>query len=515
VKDVMQVLFVDDQIGLYEAELRKIAQDAGYDLVCTEQGVDAISGAKDVGVLVLDLEYPNQETGIAQKLGIGTSLIGPEVGISILQFYHDHYPDVGVIVVTQNPSYEAVGRCFQLGAIQYLDKDRMGGLNLIQLAQEIRNATELVQERKAKRVFESTGDAGDDFITRSPQLREVLKEAAKLARQNISILLLGESGVGKERLARFIHRFSSRAQNPFVTINLGVLQDDLLGSELFGHVKGAFTSAHANKAGLFKAADKGTIFLDELGEASEEIQVGLLRVLQEGEVRPVGATSYDKIDVRVIAATNRDLDEGVKKGYFREDLYYRLAKATLVVPPLRERPEDIPALAQYFVERFCRAGGLPVKELSTGAVQALCNNSWPGNVRELEGVIERTVALAPRLTIREEDLTLSVNRRLGKWESFTDELAIALKDGDFAARRFMDDLELLVYERLYQMLGTHSRVAKMWGKDDDALTAQRQRWAESLAKEILAGKRTEEQVPAFLREVCDKYLRKLGKPSSD
>lgn len=511
--DPKQVLFVDDQVALYEADIRELVGRSGHALVCTERGVDAISKAQDVAVLVLDLEYPGQEKEIAGKLGITKSLKGPEAGIAILEYYHHHYGDVGVIVVTQNPSYEAIGRCFQLGAIQYLDKDRKGGLDLVQLAQEIRNAVELVQERKARRVFESSGEAGDDFITRSPQLREILKEAAKLARQRISILLLGETGVGKERLARFIHRFSTRAQNPFITINVGVLQKELLGSELFGHARGAFTSAHADKTGLFKVADKGTVFLDEIGEASEEVQVGLLRVLQEGELRPVGANKHEKVDVRIIAATNRDLDEAVRTGQFREDLYYRLAKAKLTIPPLRERVEDIPPLAQHFVERFCRAGGLALKDLSPEAIEALCSNEWVGNVRELEGVIERTVALNPRLTIRKQDLTLPMNKPLGKWNSLVDELALALKDGDGTARRFMNDLDLLVYDRLYNLLGAHSRVAKIWGKEDEALTAQRQRWGEALAKEVFSGQRNEDEVPVFLRDVCDKYVRRLKNSS--
>lgn len=512
--DPVQVLFVDDQIELYEAAMSRLVAGAGYTLLFTKLCLDAISKAAEIGVLVLDLEYPGQEAELGRKLGITSPLNGPEAGIAILEYYQKHYPDVGVIIVTQNPSDQAIGKCFQLGAIQYLDKDRKGGLDCIQLAQEIKNAVELVQERKARRVFEAVGDAGDDFITRSPHLREILKEAAKLSRQKISVLLLGESGVGKERLARFIHRFSTRAQKPFITINLGVLQGELLGSELFGHVKGAFTGAHASKPGLFKAADRGTIFLDEIGEASEDVQVGLLRVLQENEIRPVGSNNFERVDVRVIAATNRDLEERVKTGAFRDDLYYRLAKATLTIPPLRDRPEDIPALAQHFVERFCQAGGLPLKEFSPGAIEALSGNEWFGNVRELEGVIERTIALTPRLVIREEDLSLPTNRPLGKWNSLVDELALALRNGDGTARRFMNDLELLVYERLYNNLGTHSRVAKIWGKEDDALTAQRQRWGEALAKEVFAGQRNESDVPAFLKDVSDKYLRKLKNSSA-
>lgn len=505
----IQVLFVDDQIGLHESELAGLSKGSSYALRCSDQAVDAITDANNIDVLVLDLEYPGQERVIERRLGLTSPLVGPDAGIAILEHYRKNHQDVGVIIVTQNPSTEAIGRCMRLGVIQYLDKDRKGGLDCFQLVQEIKNAIELVQERKARRIFEDSGDAGEDFVSRSQAMREVLKEAARFAHQNISVLLLGESGVGKERLARFIHRFSDRAQKAFISVNVGALQKDLFGSELFGYVKGAFTGANYDREGLFGAADGGTIFLDEIGEASPDVQVNLLRVLQERELRRVGATNGEKIDVRVIAATNSDLRELVSSGSFREDLYYRLDKGTLLIPPLRKRPEDIPALAHYFVSKFCRTNGQPLKELSAEAIEALSSNSWPGNVRELESVIERTVALTPRLTISKEDLSLPVNKPLGKWVFLVDDLAIALKDGDSTARRFMDDLDLLVYERLYQHIGTHGKVAKLWGKDDEAMTAQRQRWAESLAKQIVKGQREENDVPSFLKDVCEKYVRKL------
>jgi DNA-binding NtrC family response regulator len=504
-----QVLFVDDQIGLHESDLTRLTTGTSYVLRYASQAVDAITQANEIDVLVLDLEYPGQEREIERKLGLTSPLVGPDAGIAILEHYRKHHQDVGVIIVTQNPSSEAIGRCMRLGVIQYLDKDRKGGLDCFQLAQEIKNAIELVQERRARRIFEDSGDAGEDIVSRSRTMREVLKEAARFAHQNISILLLGESGVGKERLARFIHRFSDRAQKAFISVNVGALQKDLLGSELFGYLKGAFTGANSDREGLFAAADGGTIFLDEIGEASPDVQVNLLRVLQESELRRIGAANGEKIDVRVIAATNANLQELVSSGTFREDLYYRLDKGTLVIPPLRSRPEDIPVLAHYFVSRFCRKSGQPLKELSAEAVEALSSNNWPGNIRELESVIERTVALTPKLTISKEDLSLPVNKPLGKWVSLVDDLAIGVKDGDSTARRFMDDLDLLVYERLYQRVGTHGKVARLWGKDEEAMTAQRQRWAESLAKQIVKGQREEHDVPSFLKDVCEKYVRKL------
>ena len=505
-----KVLFVDDQVDLYKSDVLRHA-GTGFVVTFSDQGTEAIERAKEVDVLVLDLEYPGQENEIASRLGFTESLSGPESGIGILQYYQKHFPDVGVIIVTQSPSEQAIGRCFQLGAIQYLDKDRKGGLDCFQLVQEVRNAVELVHARKAKRLFENTGDAGEEFISRSPAVREILKEAAKLARQKISILLLGESGVGKERLARFIHRYSDRAQKPFVSVNVGALQQELLGSELFGHLKGSFTGANADKPGLFHAAHRGTIFLDEIGEAGADVQVGLLRVLQDGEVRRVGATRAEAVDVRVIAATNRDLGELVSSGEFRDDLYFRLAKATLTLPPLRSRPEDIPVLSSHFIEKFCKANGQPLKELSGSALEALRGYAWPGNVRELEGVVEHTIALTAGITIGVDDLSLPASKQLGKWSAAVDELAVELVNSDETARRFMNDLDILVYDRLYQKLGTHGKVAVLWGKEEEAMTAQRQRWAESLAKDILAGRRKEDDIPTFLKKVCEKYLKNMRK----
>ncbi|MFN0247069.1 MAG: sigma 54-interacting transcriptional regulator [Kofleriaceae bacterium] len=249
-------------------------------------------------------------------------------------------------------------------------------------------------ERRARELRVSDGDPATGFQTRNPAMERVLSLADKVAAVNATVLITGESGTGKERIARRIHDRSPRAGNELIAINCGALPEPLLESELFGHVRGAFTGAVVDKRGLFEAARGGTIFLDEIGEMSPATQVKLLRVLQEREVRPVGATASIDVDVRVIAATNRDLDEMVKASTFRQDLYYRLQVVRVAVPPLRERREDILPLARDFVERTCRSYGTAVRVLSPDVASLLVAHTWPGNVRELENAIEHAIVMA-------------------------------------------------------------------------------------------------------------------------
>jgi len=244
------------------------------------------------------------------------------------------------------------------------------------------------------------------IYTEDREMLEILELVKKISDYSTSVLILGESGTGKELVARAIHYSGSRAANPFVVVNCGAIPAPLLESELFGHVRGAFTDAHRNKTGLFQEAHTGTIFLDEVGELPMELQVKLLRVLQEGEVRRVGDTKAVKVDTRVVAATLKDLREEIAKGAFREDLFYRLNVIEVKLPPLRDRSGDIPLLAAHFVEKYARKFGKPVKSLSGEAAEALLEYSWPGNVRELENVIERAMILEETTTIRKKSLPI-------------------------------------------------------------------------------------------------------------
>jgi two-component system, NtrC family, response regulator HydG len=229
------------------------------------------------------------------------------------------------------------------------------------------------------------------MIGRSPAMRDLFEMIRLVADSQATVLLHGESGTGKELVARTIHHLSSRRDKPFVVVDCGTLTETLLESELFGHLKGAFTGAHASKKGLFQEADGGTIFLDEIADTSAHFQAKLLRVLQEGEVKPVGSGRSTKVDVRVISATNKDLQGLIKAKTFREDLYYRLAVLPLALPPLRDRREDIPLLVRHFVEASCLRHRKPLRDVTTDAMRALMNASWPGNIRELEHLIERAV----------------------------------------------------------------------------------------------------------------------------
>lgn len=247
-------------------------------------------------------------------------------------------------------------------------------------------------------------DSLGELIGRSPAMQRLFDMVALVAESSATVLIQGESGTGKELLAKTIHALSRRKDKPFIVVDCGALPETLLESELFGHVKGAFTGAVANKRGLFEEADSGTIFLDEIADTTPVFQAKLLRVLQEGEIRPVGGTKPIKVDVRVISATNKDLTDLVKEKAFRQDLYYRLAVLPLYVPPLRDRREDIPLLAEHFIARSCRRHQQPVRTLSDRAKQALSKAAWPGNVRELQHYIERAVVTTAGAAIDCDDL---------------------------------------------------------------------------------------------------------------
>jgi len=245
--------------------------------------------------------------------------------------------------------------------------------------------------------------AGKSLIGKSPQIVEVYKNLARAAMANSNVLIVGESGTGKELVARGIHDNSPRRKRPFVAVNCGALAENLLESELFGHVKGAFTGAISTKPGLFEEADGGTIFLDEIGDITPALQVKLLRVLQEGEFKPVGANEVRRVDVRVIAATHNQLDSQVKEGKFREDLYYRLKVISLELPPLRDRMGDLPDLVNHFVNRFSERANKKISHISEETMSLLFGYSWPGNVRELEHAIERAVAMTRTTVLYPED----------------------------------------------------------------------------------------------------------------
>ena len=315
-------------------------------------------------------------------------------GIEVLRYAHQVSPDSAVILITAVDDYEAAVQAVKAGgATDYIRKSP-GLVDEIKLA--INRALErmaLSRQNFAYKRDAATRNSLDNIVGASAALEKLKATIRTIASTQSTILIYGESGTGKELVARAVHVCSPRATDPFVSINCGAFPETLLESELFGYVKGAFTGANQNKRGLFEVADHGTIFLDEISEMTLTMQVKLLRVLQERSVRPVGGSGEIPIDVRVIAATNRDLDKQVAEGKFREDLYYRLNVIPVCAPPLRDRREDIPLLVNHFLKKYTPVAGRAILRVSPQSMEALASYEWPGNVRQLENTIERAVAL--------------------------------------------------------------------------------------------------------------------------
>ncbi|HXE74142.1 MAG TPA: sigma-54 dependent transcriptional regulator [Candidatus Xenobia bacterium] len=331
-------------------------------------------------------------------------------GIELLEFGRQVSPDSVFLLMTgkEHPQ-ELIIQALNLGADRYIVKsDR----TIEEVESVVHRAEEFLRTRRERDLFQRAARelARDNIVGQSRALRAALDTARAIAPTNSTVLITGESGTGKELVARRIHELSPRFDHPFVSLNCGAFPETLLESELFGYLKGAFTGATHSKPGLFQAANGGTLFLDEIGEMSLPMQVKLLRVLQERKVRPLGATEELSVDVRVIAATNKDLKQLVSEKAFREDLYYRITVIPLHMPPLRERPEDIPLLALHFLKRFSEQMGKPLRGLSAEALEALRAYSWPGNVRELENVIERAVALETGEEISLRSLAEQISR---------------------------------------------------------------------------------------------------------
>jgi len=318
-----------------------------------------------------------------------------------------------VIIMTAFATIESAIEALKKGAFDYITKpfkvDEIK-LAVTRALEQRKIRTENVYLKKQLQKKEAFGE----IIGKSENITEVLSQVRKIADSESTVLLTGESGTGKELIARAIHQHSYRSEKPFVTVNCGALPEELLESELFGHVKGSFTGAIKDKDGLFKVANEGTFFLDEVGEMSPRIQVKLLRVLQEKEIVPIGGTSPLKVDVRLVAATNADLENEVSVGHFRKDLFYRLNVIPIHIPPLRERQEDIVLLIDYFLKKYSAKSDGQVKKISAEAKKILCNYNWPGNVRELENVLERALTLQKGNTITEKDLPEAIIKGQGR-----------------------------------------------------------------------------------------------------
>jgi len=382
------ILVVDDEIALLET-LRILLRRAGYEVRTAGGVAEALAALDDArpDLLVVDIRLPDGD------------------GLAVLRAAHERDAGVPVVLMTAQATLESAIRAVNEGAYYYLLKP-FGADEFVALCRRALEARQLRRENQELRSLVQQLQASDVErpVGRSRAFREVLRLAETVAPTEATILLTGESGTGKEVLARYIHRLSARATGPFLSINCAALPEGLLESELFGHVRGAFTGAVRDKKGLLTAARGGTFFLDEVGEMSAATQAKLLRTLQEREITPVGATAHVPIDVRFIAATNKDLEEEVRRGTFRRDLFYRLNVVAIHLPPLRERREDIPLLAEHFLARWAQAQGRPVPTLTPAALELICGYAWPGNVRELENALEYALVLSHGQTITPEHL---------------------------------------------------------------------------------------------------------------
>lgn len=379
------ILIVDDEQS-YRQLLSLVFEGNGHVIRTAENGRAAVDLLKQepADVIVSDVRMPDMD------------------GIEMLREVRQTMPDVGVIFMTAFASVESAREAFKLGADDFVTKPfDVEELKLI--VNKTLEKQALIDENRAFKRAQRERGSIKNIVGSSPKMQAIFQMIETVAEVQSTVLITGESGTGKELVARAIHDMSPRAEKPFISINCGAFTETLLESELFGYVKGSFTGANTNRKGLFEAANRGTIFLDEIGEMSPAMQVKLLRVLQERRVRPVGAHDEIPIDARVIAATNRDLKQMSQDGSFREDLFYRVSVIPINLPPLRERSEDIPDLVDHFIGKFCEQTGRSMG-IAPKAMQLLENYMWGGNVRELEHTIERAVALERNEEIQPERL---------------------------------------------------------------------------------------------------------------
>jgi DNA-binding NtrC family response regulator len=437
-----QILLIDDEKDNCLA-LTTLLRQNGYRVSAVHSGEAALELLQDqvYDLIISDLFLP----GIS--------------GIEILKRVKESSPRTCFILITGNASAETAVEAMKEGAFDYITKP----FNFEKLKLQVAKALEksrLIAENIYLRQQLHGRYRFDNIIGNSEPMQKVFSRMEKVAATDSTILVLGASGTGKELVAKAIHYNSHRRDKPFVAINCGAIPADLLESELFGHVRGAFTSANTDKPGKFEVANGGTIFLDEIGNMPLQLQMKLLRVLQEYEFERVGSSSKIRLNVRLISATNVDLGAAVKKGEFREDLYYRLNVIPINLPPLNERRGDIPLLVRHFLEEICRTMNRPVMPISREALRAIESYSWPGNVREMENVIERTVALADGDTITLADLPSYV----AEVDKNTPELNTLLPESGTDMPALIAEIEhQLILQALARARGVKARAAELLG----------------------------------------------------
>lgn len=449
VKDGLKksILVVDDEIGTRES--LKMILKSDYQVFLAKNAEETFQQLEThpFDLILLDIILPDMD------------------GLRVLEKIKQKDPEQLVIMITATKTIKTAVEAMKLGAYDYITKPF--DIDELRLIISRALSTQALKEENQRLWMEIDRSFGfDNIIGKSKVMREIFKIVRQVANTRSTVLIMGESGTGKELIARAIHYHSPRKNHPFVTINCAAIPDTLIESELFGHEKGAFTNAIERKLGRFEIAHQGTLFLDEIGELSLMTQAKILRFLEEKEFNRVGGSKTIKVDVRLIAATNKDLPQQVKKGEFREDLFYRINVVPILLPPLRERKEDIPLLIEHFIKKFNSENQKKVKGVTPEALEALINYDWPGNVRELENLIERVVALTQNEYIHPEELPIpftSISRTNGLKESvLSGKLSFTKAEEEFEREIILDALRRtkFVQSHAAELLGISRRILK-------------------------------------------------------
>ncbi len=433
-----RILIVDDEES-FRHMLSVILVKEGYEVETSPNAEDGLrkAAASTFDQILCDIRMPRMD------------------GLAFLREIKKTEIEATVIVMSAYGTADIAIEAMKLGAYDYISKpfkpdEIILTLRKAEEREQLRRENQLLRNEVAREY------SFENIVSKNENMQKIFDVIRKVSHYKSTVLITGESGTGKELVARALHYNSDRAQNPFIAVNCGAIPENLLESELFGHAKGAFTDAIRTKKGLFEEADAGTLFLDEIGELPGQLQVKLLRVLQDGEIRRIGESKPIQIDVRIVAATVKDLPKEVNEGRFREDLFYRLNVLPLHIPPLRERKEDIPLLIQHFIGKYNQAMNKNVKDIDHRAMETLMNYKWYGNVRELENTIERAIVLSEKNNIESENLPVEI-------QNFKEELQLeTLPDEEYSVKKASKSLEInLIKKALKKMKGNHTHAARL------------------------------------------------------
>jgi nitrogen regulation protein NR(I) len=447
-----QVLLIEDDPGIRET-LRRVLVEEGHEVTVEKRGDDGLAraGCGTFNVVITDLRLP----------GLG--------GLELVRQLHVARPRLPIILVTAFGTTETAIQATKMGAYDYLLKP----FDVPELLDLVRRAIDCNRLMSEPVTLGEPGARRDALVGRGPLMQAIYKEIGRVASKPIHVLIRGETGTGKELIARAIYQHSDRANAPFIAINCAAIPETLLESELFGHERGAFTGAETRRIGRFEQADHGTLFLDEIGDMSPGTQVKLVRVLQEKSLQRLGGKETVPVDVRVVAATHRDLETAIRQKQFREDLFYRLSVVVITLPPLRQRPEDIPELVRYFLQKYGPELGNQEPSIHSEAMVFLQEQSWPGNVRELENVVRKALLLAQNYTINLDHARTALNKARGlvysptdSFGEYVDDLLAAARRGDLADAhaRALETVEREIFARaIHQAEGNQAKAARWLG----------------------------------------------------